>query len=408
MWIEWLNSLSHKIWCNMSFSFVGTIPASKSLMNRALIVQSLFPNLKINGDSNCDDIQRMKECVGKLWEDGDSKEFYCGHAGTVLRFLAPRVAKDKGRFVLKGSKRLMSRPQQPLVALLGQLGAICTLSEDAMTVQSDGWHFMGDAIHLNSPDSSQFASGLLLSSWDLPKDIYISLPKNMKSMSYLDMTIQLLSSMGMEIKVNENELFIRKGQKPNVDEVLIEPDYSSLFAVAVCAALFGEGKFTSLPEQSLQPDSDFQTIFDQMNIPYKNEPGVLTVKKADSIKSIKLDINNTPDLLPVLSVLCAFADGTSKMFGAPHLRFKESDRIKKTHELLELSGIKSEMLDDGLIVHGGGELTKNSFEFDPDDDHRMAMAAGLLKKAGVDIKILTPEVVNKSFPEFFDVIGVEP
>lgn len=392
----------------MKFNFIGTIPASKSLMNRALIVQSLFPAIEIIGESKCDDVVNMQKCLQVLWSDKSEKVYDCGHGGTVLRFLAPRVSREKAVFKLTGSKRLMNRPQQPLLSLLGQLGAICSLDEDVITVRSDGWHFMGDAIHLTNVDSSQFASGFLLSCWMLDREVYVSLPKGLKSRGYLDMTIGFLRSIGMIIDSNETELHIPKNQKPAVQKITVEPDYSSLFAVAICAALFGEARFTSLPESSLQPDSNFLEVFREMNIPVSINQQALTVSQSDHLKPIELNVSNTPDLVPVLSVLCAMASGTSKLFGASHLVHKESNRIEKTYELITKAGGQVTKLEDGLIIEGNTKLTNSNFEFDPDEDHRMAMAAGILKKAGCPITILNPSVVNKSFPEFFDVIGVDP
>lgn len=104
--------------------------------------------------------------------------------------------------------------------------------------------------------------------------------------------------------------------------------------------------------------------------------------------------------------MCAFARGDSKLFNAPHLVAKESNRILKTSELLRNAGVLTEVLKDGMIIHGGLEKTNLSFSFDPDSDHRMVMAASCLTLSGAKIDILNKNVVDKSFPEFWQTVGM--
>ena len=128
--------------------FIGQVPSSKSLFNRALITQSLNPDLKIFGQSESDDVKLMEQAVAGI-KQGNS-DFFCGHAGTVLRFLAPRLAREEGAFCLRGSERLFQRPQKPLENLLLQLGAIdIQWTSESLSFKSQGWKLMGDGIHLN-------------------------------------------------------------------------------------------------------------------------------------------------------------------------------------------------------------------------------------------------------------------
>ncbi len=396
----------------MSFSFMGRLPASKSLMNRALIVQSHFPELEVDGKSQCDDVVLMEKNVkGLNFKKAQGAplleaEFDCGHAGTVLRFLAPRLAKEKGVFVLKGSRRLFSRPQGPLITVLGQLGSICELKEDRLIIKTDGWHLMGDALHLTSNVSSQFASGVLLSAWSLPFEIYMSLPADLNSKSYLKMTVKLLKQLGMNLTWRENEIYVPPKQQINTHKISIEPDMSSAFAVASVAAISGEAILLGIPEKSLQPDSVFVNILTRMGVGVSTSSQKLTVKKSGELKAVEVDLNDSPDLFPVLASLCCFAHGRSRLYGAAHLKHKESDRIKKTAELLRLAGANIKILDDGMEIQGPTQFSTDTFKFDPDEDHRLAMAAGLLMTGGVRIDLVDPEVVNKSFPEFFQSIGV--
>jgi 3-phosphoshikimate 1-carboxyvinyltransferase len=127
------------------------------------------------------------------------------------------------------------------------------------------------------------------------------------------------------------------------------------------------------------------------------------------MKSVDWDLFQSPDLFPVLAVVCSWANGVSKLYGAPHLALKESNRIQKVADLFNLLGVQHEILEDGMIIHGNPHQTlKKKIVFNPDQDHRMVMAAALMKLKGHDITVEHPEAINKSFPEFWGMIGIKP
>jgi 3-phosphoshikimate 1-carboxyvinyltransferase len=134
--------------------------------------------------------------------------------------------------------------------------------------------------------------------------------------------------------------------------------------------------------------------------------GILHVSKPIVLRSGHWNLRNSPDLFPVLAVLCSFAEGRTILFGAPHLAFKESNRIEKTAELLRLSGCAVEAQDDGIAIFGNSLRNRVGFTFDPDQDHRLAMAAGILMLMGFPIQLSNSNVVDKSFPEFWQYIGM--
>ena len=391
------------------FFYRGEISASKSLMNRALVVKSFFPELELRGDSSCEDVRHMKKALADL--ASNKNQIFCGEAGTVFRFMSLRASRNPGSFFISGTKRLMERPHQEVVTLLDQLGVAAYLSEDGLKIQGKGWKKPEGRLKILREKSSQFATGFLMSCWDLPFDVEFELfPKGLKD-SYWDMSLNLSRDLGMQIKeISQDTFFIPAYQKVNVKNYDIEPDMSSVFAVGAVAALTGDVHIHHMPKKSLQPDYRFIEILNKMKIfteiSTETSP-VLTISCTDQFFGIEADLKETPDLFPVLSVLCAFAEGKSVLFGAPRLAHKESNRILKTSELLNLMGVKNEPKPDGIIIYGQGRsLTPKSFEFDPDHDHRMAMAAGVLFRMGWKLKIKTPDVVKKSFPEFWEVIGV--
>jgi 3-phosphoshikimate 1-carboxyvinyltransferase len=389
-----------------TFQFRGELPASKSILNRALIVQSYFPALDIIGDSQCDDVLYMKKALAKLRE---RTHVECGEGGTTLRFLTLRLARVKGMHSLDAHPRLMQRPQQELVEILKYLGVQAQIKGSGIGMVSDGWKKPRSIVPVHSSESSQYASALLLNSWLLDFDLEFSLAGDVVSESYFQMTYDLVTRLGMRIE-NQGDVFhIPAGQRISKLEYRAEPDLSSSFVFATAGALFGRAEILHFPELSVQPDQAFVEIFRKMNIHCRLQDNAFLVEKTKTLQPVEVNLGQSPDLFPVLAVLCSFAQGTSRLFGAPHLVSKESNRIRKVADLFELVQVKYEILPDGMVIHGKTHRPGSEpLVYDPAHDHRMVMAAGLFKQAGYPLRILNPEAVKKSLPEFFDLFGVQP
>lgn len=388
------------------FNFKGRIPASKSLMNRALIAQSFDPRLQLVGDSSCDDVVHMKASLKKL---GKSSVLDCGEGGTTLRFLAFRVSRLKGNFLLQGTPRLLSRPQKEIQTILRQLGVEVRFENKGIRIISDGWKAPAKGLTVSAKDSSQFLSALFLNAWGLDFDLKIKVAGPITSLGYFEMTLQLLKDLGFKYTRRNGVYTIPRGQKIKLKKYSVESDLSSLFSVAAFAAVSGKAVFKDFPKKSLQPDLEFTRIFKKMGITEGQSTKQLSVSSPAVLKPVKVNLQNSPDLFPVLAVLCSFAKGKSVLYGAPQLAFKESNRIQKTAELLTKSGVICKPRKDGMEITGRGGITQSKrFRFDPDKDHRLAFAAALLKYFGEDIQIQDPDVVRKSFPEFWKYVGVRP
>lgn len=386
------------------FSFQGRVPASKSHYNRALIVKSFFPQLRLWGDSRCDDVQILQKALKDL-ATGQT-HLNCGEAGTVIRFLALRVSRLPGRFLLVGSERLLARPQAEITRSLEQLGVHCDLTPQGLEIIGQGWQCPKTPLVLRIDQSSQFASALLLSSWQLPWDLHFEFVGVGVSQGYWQMTLDFCQSLGMKIEKIDHpqgpRFRIPAGQTVTASEAAIESDYSSAFAVAALAAIFGQAELAGFSTDSLQPDAVFPEILKKYGANVRSVPARILVANQGELLGQTVSLQNCPDLFPVLAALSAYAKGESRLVNAPQLAFKESNRIVKTAELLKRAGVRCEILPDGLIVHGQGKSFQPSdFVFDPDHDHRMAMAAALFRHRNRAIHILNPEVVNKSYPEFW-------
>ena len=385
------------------FYFLGKAPLSKSLLNRALIVKSWFPDFSIQGTSLCDDILIMKKAIEDLKK---KKEFDCGLSGTAFRFLIVRMSREKGQFLFKVDKALLNRPLKDISILLSQLSVDIKQTDKGFLISSSGWKVQGDSVHVPSQMTSQYASALVLNSWNLKQDLYFSFSKEAVSYSYFKMTIDFVKSLGLIIKGEGQEFFIPKGQSLKKWNYTPEQDKSCLFALACFAVLNGKSIFLDWKEESLQVDNIFPNILKNMGVQIKFKNNQLVISKCENLKPLSFNVKNSPDLFPLLCVLCAKAEGLSELRGLSHLIFKESNRLNKTKELLEFCGIQVKFQEDNCLIYGKKIWPKvSAFIFDTTKDHRMVMAAELISSINIPITVQGKDSVNKSFPEFYSFIG---
>ena len=394
-----------------SFYYRGRIPASKSILNRLLILNSFESGLHIDGESHADDVSKMKAALGHLMR-GEVAD--CGAAGTTLRFLALRASRIAGNHNLSGSLRLFARPQGEIDRILSQLGCQIQFGPQRVTIRGNGWVIPPGGIRIERSISSQFASALILSAWDLPSALRIYFDGSAVSLGYLQMTLDLVRQAGMEWFVDsDGALVLPAGARVKPGVFVVEPDLSSAFAVAGLAAVDGRAEFLYWPTPSLQPDAVFASILNDMGCAVSSSDGILTVVGGTALRPVEVALKDAPDLFPVLAVLCALAGGRSRLRGAPHLIHKESNRVEKTAELVKAMGRKVIVSADGMEILGSvttraqNAMTR-AFDYDSDHDHRLAMAAAVARRAGFPVRILKPDVVNKSFPEFWSIVEGVP
>lgn len=347
----------------------------------------------------------MQKAVAQLKNPQD-RRFDCGAAGTVLRFLLARLSREQGEFELYGDPRLFARPHQGLLQTLEPLGCLVrATSASSIHMLARGWDLQ-KPIFVEMHESSQFASSLLLSAWNLPQEFVVRLSAQRSSYSYLQMTIELLKQAGMDIHVNDSTLTIPAQQTLRTAKLAVEADMSSVFAVAAIAAAAGTMELANFFGTSLQPDFYFLKLLKEMGIPvsWDDSTNCLTVRQAEQIKPLSINLNNNPDLFPVLAVLLSRAAGTSQIAGIETLIHKESNRLANTLKLLRTLGFECSY-DEGIFTLNGRveHSYPKRFAFDPDQDHRMAMAAALAYYQGAEIEILNKHVVSKSFPEFWEI-----
>lgn len=386
----------------MGFNFVGALGSSKSLYNRALVISSYNDQIKIHGQPQSDDIGLMSGAIEKL---ATSREFNCGAAGTVLRFLSLRLARKKGIFKLKGTERLMGRLLPQLQQTLSQLGTEARLiDKETLELDCDGWRLRGDGLWIPSGESSQFATAILLNAWDMDAPLHFVRSGALVSDAYFQMTLDLVRNFGMVVDVYENEVSILANQTPISGPYEVECDVSSAFAVAALACLAGQCEITNFPESSLQPDSIFITHLIRMGVEVKQSSKGLKVSKCDSLRGIDVNLINSPDLFPVLAVLSCFACSESNFKGLTHLVHKESNRLEKLKELTQALGAKwTGTVEEGLTLQPPQELQFQQFDFNADEDHRLVMAAAVAQAGGARVQVTGSNCVSKSFKGFEEI-----
>ena len=391
------------------FNFQGKLDISKSWMNRALILQSFdTANLIIEGNSFSQDVILLQQALADL--NNSKKEFYAGLGGTTFRFLALRVSRHVGEFFIHAEPALLARPQNELLNIFNQLGVQAGLEPGGLRIKSQGWQEPRGVLKVCTNESSQFLSAVLLASVNLAFDLHIHIDDETISADYFKYTLHLLNQCGIKAIEFEDSIFIAKAQKINPSTLIGEVDVSSAFSLVVAGIFGGVVKIENWNSDTLQPDIQFLIFFSRMGIDYEVHGQSLKINQQHHYKNLSANLNSCPDLFPVLAVLCAFSKGESHLYGATQLKFKESDRIKKTTELLKKCGFDVQDLEDGIRIKGDPNLIFSSpieIVFNPEHDHRMAMAAAILKLRGFPVRLVQPEVINKSYPQFYKHIGLD-
>ena len=396
------------------------LPASKSISNRALILNALSGSSSLPDNlSDSDDTRVMLRALQDMPEYID-----IGAAGTAMRFLAAYLSVMPGEHTISGTERMKHRPIGILVDALRQLGATITYEgEEGFPPLHIVGHENLDGGHLTVPGnvSSQYVSALLMIAPTLKNGLHLTLQGNIASKPYLNMTISMMRDFGAKVDW--------KGD--NVIEVLpgsylkrpyhIESDWSAASywyeMVALTQDANAEVELVGLHRDSLQGDSRVWQLFGELGVQtryYVDGEGqeVIQLRKGGGITChFTCDFTHQPDLAQTFAVTCSMLDVPFHLYGLQSLRIKETDRIaaleNELGKIVRLEEQGDELLWEGVYeIDDIGMLPYETFVFDTYDDHRMAMSlAPVCLRTGGEIQINNPEVVSKSYPSFWDDLG---
>ncbi len=388
-------------------SHLGTLDlsSSKSELNRALILQSLYPTISISGHSSADDVVAMQQALAK--QEG---EIDCQHAGTALRFLTAYFACKEGvSVVLKGSDRLHERPIAPLVSALQKLGASITYlkKEGFPPLHIEGKKLSNHLAAISAAQSSQYVSALLLIGASLPNGLELSLEDEAVSTPYIAMTLDLLKSIGVSAKTKENTIYVRPLAEAKPVQLPIESDWSSAsyyYAIIALAPVATSISLSSFLPQSRQGDAEVAQLFAVFGVRTIFEGNHIIIKKertVDFLSAPELEFNvlAQPDLAQTIAVTCAGLGCKAQLTGLQSLKIKETDRLLALQTELTKLGVVVQITENSLRMQPPKQLNFD-VQIDTYNDHRMALAFACLA-VKIPIGIQNPEVVAKSYPEFW-------
>ena len=377
------------------------LPASKSISNRALILNALsYSPYDIQNLSDCDDTIATLQAL-----DSNDTTFDIGAAGTAMRFLTAFLAKTVGEWIITGSERMKNRPVKILVDALNSLGARIEYieKEGYPPLRIFGCALNGGEIHMNGSVSSQYISALMMIAPFMQKGLKITLDGKIISKPYIEMTIQMMQEFGAEIELTENTIHIAPQDYVPI-EYLVESDWTAASYWYEMLSLVGQGNIflNGLFQDSYQGDSKVAELFEQLGIhtTYMSEGILLTSTKINAT-ALEYDFTDQPDLAQTLAVTCCFKGIHFIFTGLHSLKIKETDRIAALiNELRKLGFVLTEASEGSLVWEGEFCEPIDNIIIETYDDHRMAMA---FTPAAIfhPISIEHPEVVSKSYPNFW-------
>ena len=380
------------------------LPASKSISNRALILNALsYSPYDIQNLSDCDDTEVMVKAL-----NSDSRDFDIKAAGTAMRFLTAFLSKIVGEWTITGTERMKNRPIKLLVDALNSLGARIEYieKEGYPPLRIFGSALQGGEISLAGGVSSQYISALLMIAPLMEKGLTLHLEGNIISRPYINLTLQLMEQFGVKAIWNGQTIKILPQEYKPI-RFTVESDWSaaSYWYSIMALSKNAEIELLGLFKNSLQGDAAGAKLFAQLGVGTTfTDRGVVLKYNGNAVKKLIYNFVNEPDLAQTFVVTCVLLNIPFRFTGLQSLKLKETDRIEalKT-ELRKLGYLLTDSNDS--ILEWNGERCEP--EADPIiatyEDHRMAMAfapAALVLPKG--LKVADPEVVTKSYPAYWE------
>lgn len=380
------------------------LSGSKSESNRLLLLQKLFPQLRVHNLADSDDVVAMQRGLAMT-----SATINIHHAGTAMRFLTAYFAVCQEQMVvLEGSERMHNRPIGILVDALRSLGAHITYldKEGYPPLSIHGILAEGGSIHIPAAVSSQYISALLLVGTRFEKGLTLHLIGEITSRPYIEMTLSLLSELGAETSFDGQTITVKSPRTISQTHFTVEADWSSasyyysLIALSPIGTTLRLGQYKKV---SLQGDVALVDIYAKLGVETVFEEGGLIrlTKKEKEQPLFDADFKDTPDLAQTVVVTCFGLGIPCRIKGLHTLKIKETDRLLALqNELIKLGG-------DLQVTAASLALSKRrnpvlvTPTIDTYQDHRMAMAFAPLVLQ-MDLLINEAEVVSKSYPTFWE------
>ena len=427
-----------------------TVPGSKSITNRALLLATLAEGESLlKGALFSDDSRYFLKCIQELGFAAEADEaaktvrvkglggripkseadLYVGSAGTAARFLTAFLGMSEGTWHFDASEQMRRRPMQPLLEKLAYLGAEISweVGEGHFPFRITGHGVQKREVSVNIDRSSQFLSALLISSCLAPEGMRVT-AEGSHGMAYVDMTVEMMREFGLECRkvgaaradaagaaqsgvsaqeagaVGGISYEIPGGQSYLAREYQIEPDVSAASYFYALAAVLGvRVTVRDVRLHGKQGDVGFLRILERMGCELEeNADGLaLTGPSGGRLRGVAADMRACSDQAITLAAIAPYADGPVTITGIGHIRYQESDRLAAMAAQLQRMGIRCETAEDGITIWPGEPAPAVIETY---DDHRMAMGFALTGLRADGIRIAGPDCCKKTFENYFEVL----
>lgn len=404
----------------------ATVPGSKSITNRALLIAALANGTSIlQGVLFSDDSRYFMQALDDLGFpihideehavvtiEGfggeiprEEAEVYVGSAGTAARFLTAFLGCSKGKYRMTCSEQMKKRPMKELLVALEEMGSEIVYEEEPYCFPFTIGNFecKKSKVTIDVEKSSQFLSALLISSVLLPQNFMIKV-SGTHGMAYVNMTLRMMAQFGVGIERTITGAYRRKFEEGyKAREYVVEPDVSAAcYFYALCPLLKVDVKVKNVHMECLQGDIKFLKVLVRMGCKVDDqEDGVLLTPPKEHLLGGSFDLSTFSDQALTLAAIAPFASSKVCIMNVGHIRYQECNRIKAIVGNLAKMGIAAIEQGDNVFVLPG---TPVAGEVETYDDHRVAMAFSLLGTMIEGIKIKNPSCTRKTFENYFEVL----
>ena len=380
------------------------LESSKSISNRLLILKEFCKTkFEIQNLSNAKDTKILNEL---LYSFKSTKDINCEDAGTALRFVIAFLATKEGIWKVSGSERMHERPIKPLIDCLTELGSeIKYLEKEAVPpIEIKSKKLKSKKLSLPGDISSQFISALLMIAPTIENGLKLEITSKVLSKPYIDMTLNLMSEFGIKYSWENNLIKVEK-QNYLAKNIKVENDWSaaSFWYSFLALSKSGEIKIPNLYANSIQGDSVLSFIYSKLGIKTEfNADSIILSKTKNIAKEIELDLSNHPDLALPITVTCCGLGIKAHLMGLESLKVKESNRLECIKKELRKFNISCEIDSSSIKIKENQNIVQPTSIIECHHDHRIAMSIAPLVMKVDSIKFDDKEVVNKSYPKFWE------
>jgi 3-phosphoshikimate 1-carboxyvinyltransferase len=414
-----------------------TIPGSKSITNRALVLAALAEGTTVlRGVLQSDDTRHMRRALEQLGvvitEEGPTTwrvqggvqrlrapeaPLFVGNSGTTVRFLTALAALVPGAVTLEGDGHMAKRPIADLVDGLRQLGVRVDCATGCPPLTVHGGSLRGGRVRMRGDRSSQYFSALLMAAPCATGDMTVAVEGTLVSRPYVDITLQMMRGFGARVEARGDEFVVTggahhagQGHGYTGQDYGIEPDASSAsYAFATAAATGLAVTVPGLGTSALQGDYGFVDLLEQMGATVERQAASTRVvgprppadPRAPALRGLDVDMHHISDTVMTLAALSPLCAGPTHIRNVANIRLKETDRLAATVAELQRLGQEVTSGEDWLRVEPRPIRSALVRSY---SDHRMAMSFAVLGLARAGISIEDPACVAKTYPGFWDAL----